>query len=41
MPSERLYECIRQRPPRDYENNVSPTFDALDEGDPLSYRVPV
>jgi len=35
MPLERLYERIRQGPPRNCENNVSPTFDALSDGDPL------
>jgi len=32
MPPEHLYERIRQRPPRNCKNNVSPTFDALNEG---------
>jgi len=31
MPPERLYERIRQRPPRNCENNASQTLDALDE----------
>jgi len=35
MLPKRLYKYIRQRPPRNCDNNVSPTFDALDEGDPL------
>jgi len=35
MPPERLYERIRQRPPRNCENNVSPTFETLNEVDPL------
>jgi len=34
MRPERLYERICQRPPHDCENNVSPTFDAVSEGDP-------
>jgi len=37
MPPKCLYECIRQRPPRDCENNVSPTFDALVRGISSSY----
>jgi len=39
MPPERLYGRIRQRQPRNCANNASPTFDALNEGIPSSYRV--
>jgi len=39
MSPKRLYENIRQRPPCNCENNVFPTFDALNEGIPSSYRV--
>jgi len=35
MLPKRLYDSIRQRPPRNCVNNVSPTFDALNEGDPV------
>jgi len=39
MPPVRLYERIRQRPPRSCENNVAPTLDPFNEGIPSSYRV--
>jgi len=35
MPSERMYERFCQRSPRSSENNASPAFDAVNEGDSL------
>jgi len=35
MPPKRLYGRIRWRPPRNGENNLSRTFDAVNKEDPL------
>jgi len=35
MLAKRLHNRIHQRPLYNCENNVSPTFDVLNEGDPL------
>jgi len=39
LPPERLYECIRKRPPCNCENNVSPALTPSMRRIPSSYRV--